>query len=25
MDNIQIVEKLNQSRDQLFDMISKVI
>ena len=25
MDNIKIVEKLNQSRDQLFDMISKVI
>ena len=25
MDNIKIVEKLNQSRDQLFDMVSKVI
>jgi MoxR-like ATPase len=25
MDNIKIVEKLNQSRDQLYDMISKVI
>jgi len=25
MDNIKIVEKLNESRDQLFDMISKVI
>ena len=25
MDNIKIVEKLNQSKDELFDMISKVI
>ena len=25
MDNIKIVDKLNQSRDQLFDMVSKVI
>ena len=25
MDNIKIVQKLNDSRDQLFDMISKVI
>ena len=25
MDNIKIVEKLNQSRDELFDMISRVI
>ena len=25
MNNIKIVEKLNQSRDQLFDMVSKVI